>query len=72
MEAGVIQHLISTLSDTYSNYPKLQENASWALCNFTAGDSIYVEHAIKNEILDKLTEALDYASGVFLENVNLY
>lgn len=69
MESGVIQNMINLLSKKYASYPKLQEEVSCALCNFTAGDSIYVEYALKNHVLENLMQALDFATGKFLENV---
>mgnify|MGYP000883617257 CR=1 FL=1 len=69
MESEAIKHLISIISVEYAKYGKLQEDASWALCNFTAGDPKYVEYALANQIIENLVAALDFADGVLLTNV---
>lgn len=71
IEAGVIRVLISILDRAYSEYPNLQENASWILCNFTAGEPTHVNYAVNNGILENLIIGLEFATGVFLENVKI-
>ena len=71
MKDGVILILMDIISKEFSEHPKLQESASWTLCNFTSGDTIYVEYALNNDILKNLVEALDFGDGIFLDNVFL-